>query len=124
MPVCGVQSSEREILWVMRGAILGVGGMALWMALRTRSIYGLWFLCSDLVYVILFPQLVSVIYLKGTNTYGSLAGYVLGILVRLSAGESLLGLPPLIHYPVRASAHENAPSTEPPLHFIALLILL
>uniref|UniRef100_A0A1I7WWS4 Dolichyl-P-Glc:Glc(2)Man(9)GlcNAc(2)-PP-dolichol alpha-1,2-glucosyltransferase n=1 Tax=Heterorhabditis bacteriophora TaxID=37862 RepID=A0A1I7WWS4_HETBA len=33
------------------------------------------YLCADLVYVILFPQLVCVVYMKNSNTYGSLAGY-------------------------------------------------
>lgn len=33
------------------------------------------------------------------NTYGSLSAYIVAFLVRLSGGESQLGLPPLIHYP-------------------------
>ena len=49
------------------------------MGITIHSIYGLWYLCADLVYVILFPQLVSVIYIGYTNTYGSLAGYCVGM---------------------------------------------
>lgn len=57
----------------MKVSILLVGIMATAMALTVKSVYGLWYLSSDLVYVILFPQLVSVVYLKKTvNTYGSL----------------------------------------------------
>lgn len=33
------------------------------------------------------------------NTYGSLAAYIVALLVRLSGGEPLLGLPAAIHYP-------------------------
>ena len=33
------------------------------------------------------------------NTYGSVASYVIGLLVRLSGGEYMIGLPALIHYP-------------------------
>lgn len=33
------------------------------------------------------------------NTYGSLSAYCVALFVRLSGGESIIGLPPLIHYP-------------------------
>lgn len=33
------------------------------------------------------------------NTYGSLSAYIVAFMVRLSGGESLIGLPALIHYP-------------------------
>lgn len=57
-------------------------------------------MCSDLVYVILFPQLLMVVHFKHhCNTYGSLAAYIVALLVRLSGGEKMLGLPALIHYP-------------------------
>lgn len=57
-------------------------------------------MCSDLVYVILFPQLLMVVHFKHhCNTYGSLAAYIVALLVRLSGGEAMLGLPPLIEYP-------------------------
>lgn len=83
----------------MRVGIFGVGVMSMIMGIVITSIYELWFLCGDLVYVILFPQLVSVIYLKGTNTYGSLSGYVIGLLLRMLGGEKTFHLPALIHYP-------------------------
>ena len=83
----------------MRFGIFGVGAMATAMAITVDSIYDLWFLCSDLVYVVLFPQLVSVVYLSGTNTYGSLAGFIFGLFFRLTGGEPSLGLNPLVKYP-------------------------
>ena len=94
------KASEREIIWVMRLSIFGVGVLATIMGITISSIYGLWFLCADLVYVILFPQLVSVVYLSGTNTYGSLAGYLVGLTIRLLGGEPMIpGLTAVIHYP-------------------------
>ena len=86
-------------MWVMRIAIFGVGAAATAMALAVGSVYSLWALCSDLVYVILFPQLCCVIYFDGTNTYGSFMGYVLGMVLRIGGGEDKIGIPPFIKYP-------------------------
>ena len=97
--VTAFQASEREIIWVMRFGIFGVGVLAMVMGIMIDSIYELWYLCGDLVYVILFPQLVSVIYLDWTNTYGSLAGYIIGLLFRLLGGENAVRLSATIHYP-------------------------
>ncbi|GJQ73905.1 hypothetical protein Trydic_g18839 [Trypoxylus dichotomus] len=94
------RASEMEIIWVMRVSILIVGVLATIMALTIPSIYGLWSMCSDLVYVILFPQLLMVVHFKEhCNTYGSLAAYIIAFLVRLSGGEPQLNLPPLIKFP-------------------------
>ncbi|CAG9766806.1 unnamed protein product [Ceutorhynchus assimilis] len=94
------KASEMEIIWVMRVAILIVGFLATVMALTIPSIYGLWSMCSDLVYVILFPQLLMVVHFKNyCNTYGSLAAYITAFLVRVSGGEPLMFLPALIHFP-------------------------
>uniref|UniRef100_A0A915B5X4 High-affinity choline transporter 1 n=1 Tax=Parascaris univalens TaxID=6257 RepID=A0A915B5X4_PARUN len=91
---------EGEVIIVMRIAIVAVGFLATLMALTINSIYGLWYLCADLVYVILFPQLVCVVYMQRSNTYGSISGYIVGLLLRLSGGEPLLSFPAFIHYPM------------------------
>ncbi|CAL1603717.1 unnamed protein product [Knipowitschia caucasica] len=92
-------ASDREIVWVMRISIFVFGGLATVMALVTGTVYGLWYLSSDLVYVIIFPQLLSVLFVKGTNTYGSVAAYVFGLILRIGGGEPYLKLPPFIYYP-------------------------
>ncbi|KAM9804637.1 high-affinity choline transporter 1-like [Neosynchiropus ocellatus] len=92
-------ASDREIVWVMRITIFVFGALATAMALLTGTVYGLWYLSSDLVYVIIFPQLLSVLFIKGTNTYGSVAGYIFGLLLRIGGGEPYLKLPPFIYYP-------------------------
>ncbi|CAD5233116.1 unnamed protein product [Bursaphelenchus xylophilus] len=92
-------ATESEVILIMRFAIIMVGVLATMMALTIHSVYALWYLCADLVYVILFPQLLCVVYFEKSNTYGCLAGYLVGMILRLSGGEPLLHLPALIHYP-------------------------
>lgn len=94
------KATETEVLWVMRVSVIFVGAAAVLMAILVQSVYGLWYLCADLIYAMLFPQLVCVIHLPNyTNSYGSLVGFCVGAFFRLSGGEPLLSLPPLIKYP-------------------------
>lgn len=94
------QASEREIIWVMRVSTFVIGGLATSMALTIPTIYGLWYLCADLVYVVLFPQLVCVVHLRNhCNTYGSLSAYIIGLLLRILGGEPIIHLPAVVHYP-------------------------
>nr|XP_022316621.1 high-affinity choline transporter 1-like isoform X2 [Crassostrea virginica]XP_022316628.1 high-affinity choline transporter 1-like isoform X2 [Crassostrea virginica]XP_022316636.1 high-affinity choline transporter 1-like isoform X2 [Crassostrea virginica] len=99
------KASEKEIIWVMRIAIFGVGALATAMAINVDSVYTLWYLCSDFVYVVLFPQLLCVIYLKNSNTYGSLLGYIVGMFFRIAGGEPSLGIGTLIKYPYYSEEH-------------------
>ncbi|XP_028835967.1 high-affinity choline transporter 1 [Denticeps clupeoides] len=92
-------ASDREIVWVMRITIFIFGALATAMALLTGTVYGLWYLSSDLVYVIIFPQLLSVLFIRGTNTYGSVAGYIFGLFLRIGGGEPYLKLPPFLFFP-------------------------
>ncbi|XP_020835169.1 high affinity choline transporter 1 [Phascolarctos cinereus] len=92
-------ASDREIVWVMRITVFLFGAAATAMALLAKSVYGLWYLSSDLVYIIIFPQLLCVLFVKGTNTYGAMMGYVLGLIFRITGGEPYLYLQPLILYP-------------------------
>ncbi|XP_066266514.1 high affinity choline transporter 1-like [Branchiostoma lanceolatum] len=93
------KASETELVWVIRASLFVVGTMATALALTVKSIYGLFLLCGDLVFVILFPQLVCVVHLEFTNTYGSLCGYIVGMVLRICGGESLLSIDPVIKYP-------------------------
>jgi hypothetical protein len=76
-----------------------VAALATIMGITIKTVYGLWFLCSDLVYVVLFPQLFACVYLKDTNTYGSMVAYWVGIFMRLGGGEDLFHIPPFIKFP-------------------------
>ncbi|KAG8586959.1 hypothetical protein GDO81_005521 [Engystomops pustulosus] len=91
-------ASEREISLVMKITVFVFGAGATAMALLAKSVYGLWYLSSDLVYIVIFPQLLCVLFIKGTNTYGSVMGYILGLFLRISGGEPYLHLQALICY--------------------------
>lgn len=117
-----LQASEMEIIWVMRAGIGVVGVLSTVMALTIPSIYGLWSMCSDLVYVILFPQLLMVVHFKDyCNTYGSLSAYIIAFVVRISGGEPMMGLPALIRYP---GYDEESATQMFPFRTLAMLISL
>ena len=53
------------------------------------------------MYVLLFPQLLLAVRCPLlVNTYGSLASFVVGLVLRLLGGEPGLGLPPRLRYPL------------------------
>ncbi|XP_071827919.1 high-affinity choline transporter 1-like [Apostichopus japonicus] len=92
-------ATEYELLWCMRITMIVVGIAATILGLTIKSVYALWFLCSDFVFVILFPQLFCVIYFSKCNTYGSLLGYIIGLFFRVAGGDATLKIPVLIKYP-------------------------
>ena len=95
-------AGDREMRFVLRGAVVVVGSAATCLALSVQSVYALWYLCADLVYVVLFPQLVMVLYFSRANCIGALSGAVVGLVLRLGGGEPLLGIPAWIPYPLAA----------------------
>ena len=70
------QASERELVWVMRAAQLVFCVVAATMAIFVTSVYGLFVLCADFVYVVLFSQLTLVLYVPWVNTYGAATGEI------------------------------------------------
>jgi high affinity choline transporter 7 len=84
---------------VIRWSIVLFGAGALLMAVRVQSVQALWFFTSDLVFVLLFPQLVYAIFDPKSNRIGSMTAFFLSLALRLGGGEPLLGFKPLIHYP-------------------------
>jgi high affinity choline transporter 7 len=69
------------------------------MALKVQSVQALWFFTSDLIFVLLFPQLVFALFDKKVNCLGSIAAFGVSLVLRLGGGEPLFDLPPLIPYP-------------------------
>lgn len=102
-PLLRSAAHDREQRFVLRIAVVFVGVAATWLALSVRSVYALWYLCSDLVYVVLFPQLVMVLFSRGANRIGALSGAVVGLVLRLGGGEPILGIPAFIPYPFVSS---------------------
>jgi high affinity choline transporter 7 len=84
---------------VIRLSILLFGAAATAFALKVRSVQALWFFTSDLVFVLLFPQLVFALFDRKANRIGSMSAFAVSLLLRLGGGESLLGIPHFIPYP-------------------------
>ena len=84
---------------LMRVSIVTIGAGAVWMALEVQSVQALWFFTSDLVFVLLFPQLVSALYDSKANLAGSVAAFTVSLVLRIGGGEPLFGIPALIPYP-------------------------
>jgi high affinity choline transporter 7 len=84
---------------VIRLSILLFGAAAAAFALKVRSVQALWFFTSDLVFVLLFPQLVFALFDSKANRIGSVAAFVVSLLLRLGGGEPLLGIPHFVPYP-------------------------
>ena len=89
----------RGITIAMRVAIALLGIGAVWMALKVQSVQALWFFTSDLVFVLLFPQLVFALFDSKANLIGSIAAFSVSLVLRLGGGEPLFGMPMLLPYP-------------------------
>lgn len=64
-----------------------------------NSIMVFWVLGSDLTYTILLPQLICVLFIKVSNGYGAIVGYMVAVVMRVLCGEPLLGLPVILLFP-------------------------
>lgn len=84
---------------VLRGSIVLLGASAVVMALNVQSVQELWFFTSDLIFVLLFPQLLFALFDRKANIAGSVTAFCVSLVLRLGGGEPLFGLPPLIPYP-------------------------
>lgn len=78
-------------------ATIVMGTFATYLALKVKSVYALWYLCSDFVYVILFPQLVVVLFVPFAHARGALAGFVVAIALRILFGEESLDISPFFN---------------------------
>ncbi len=83
---------------VIRVTILLLGASAVLFALRVQSVQQLWFLTSDLVFVLLFPQLLYAVFDPRANRTGSMAAFGTSLVLRLAAGEEALAVPRMVDY--------------------------
>ncbi|KAK8774542.1 hypothetical protein V5799_010925 [Amblyomma americanum] len=66
------QASDMEVCIVLRSMVCLIGAVATTMALNVTSVFDLWTLSSDIVYVLLFPQFVAYFFLRNlSNAYGA-----------------------------------------------------
>ncbi len=103
-PLIRPSADDRELKRWLRVGIVLIGAAATCLALSIQSVYTLWFLCADLVYVVLFPQLVMVLFSNSANRVGAIAGAFVSLLLRLGGGVPLIGLPAFIPYPMQTES--------------------
>ncbi len=84
---------------IIRIAILVLGSAAVFIALKVQSVQALWYFTSDLVFVLLFPQLVMALFDKKANRTGSMVAFFVSLFLRGCGGEPLFDIPALVHYP-------------------------
>jgi high affinity choline transporter 7 len=93
------KASVARLRAVIRGSILVLGAGAALMAFSGRSVAALWFFTADLVYVLLFPQLVMAMFDPRANRAGSVTAFVVSLVLRAGGGIPLLFVPAFIPYP-------------------------
>ena len=88
-PLVAPNASTVRLKKVIRLAILLLGIAAVALALRVKSVAALWLFTGDLVFVLLFPQLVMALYDRKANLAGSIAACVVSLALRLGGGIAL-----------------------------------
>ena len=59
----------------------------------------LWLFTADLVFVLLFPQLIAALFDSKVNRIGSITAFVVSLVLRLGGGIDIFGMPAFIPYP-------------------------
>jgi high affinity choline transporter 7 len=96
--------SVSQMRRVIRSSILIFGAAATVLALKVQSVQALWFFTSDLVFVLLFPQLLFALFDRKVNRTGSIVAFTVALVLRVGGGEPLLGFRSVIPYPEIFSA--------------------
>ncbi|XP_066555350.1 high-affinity choline transporter 1-like [Amia ocellicauda] len=93
------QASENEVVWVIRASVLVIGLSGMGLSFVSDSVYAFWLISGDVIYTVIFAQLVCVLYFPSSNAYGALAGFVMGSTLRFLGGDHILKITPIIHFP-------------------------
>ncbi|XP_067673150.1 high-affinity choline transporter 1-like [Haliotis asinina] len=94
------KASDTELIWVLRVTVVVAGALGTVLAITSTTVYGPYIMSGDLMYVILFPQLTCVLFVKISNAYGGLVGFFVSLILRLLCGAYLLHVPPVIKLPL------------------------
>ncbi|XP_037515887.2 high-affinity choline transporter 1 [Rhipicephalus sanguineus] len=94
-------ATEEELCAALRCTLWVVGLLSMAMALNVQSVFALWVLSSDLVYVLLFPQFIVLFFMPSKiNAYGAVAGFAIGLITRALCGEPQIGIPVMLRLPL------------------------
>jgi len=93
------QLSVAQMRRIIRASIVLLGAGAVVMALKVQSVQALWFFTSDLIFVLLFPQLVFALFDPKANRAGSITAFCVSLVLRMGGGEPMFNLPHFIPYP-------------------------
>ena len=93
-------ATANEMTRAIRALVLILGTAATVIALTASSVSALWYLCGDIVFCVLFPQLTLALFDKKANRMGALSGLAISCFIRLSGGDATLGLTAFISWPV------------------------
>jgi len=99
-PLARPEASGQDLQKLMDWTVPLIGIAATLIAVYVQSVYALWYLCADLVYCVLFPQLTTALFFKQANRFGAIAGLIVSSVLRIGGGEPMLGIPPIIPYPM------------------------
>ena len=89
-------ATAAEVQRLVKGLIVVLGAAATLIGLSYGSVAALWYLCGDIVYCVLFPQLTLALFDPRANRAGALAGLSASVLLRFAGGDRTLGLPNLL----------------------------
>lgn len=85
---------------VLRISTIFLGIISVILSMLTQSVYDLWILAGDLGYVIVFPHFLAAVHFPHlVNRNGAIVASLVGTFFRLSIGEKLFGLTPIIEFP-------------------------
>ncbi len=95
-----------QVAKLVRVLVVVLGAGATVVALTVSSVSALWYLCGDVVYCVLFPQLSLALFDTKANRTGALAGFGVSVTMRLLSGETTLGIPAVLQWPVLTEGTE------------------
>lgn len=113
------KATEKEVLIALWVFIIINCTCATALAIHYKSIYDLFVLCGDFVFVIVFPQLLLVLYYDKSNTYGSVFSFIIGLAIRLACGEKSFGLEAAISF-----GHISTESGTGPVPYRTIVMLI
>ena len=85
--------------WVIRAVVVVIGIMGTSLTLSKKGTLVIWYIGASLTYSFMLPQLTCVLFVDKANGYGSIMGFVVGLVLRLLCGWPSLGIPAVLHLP-------------------------